>query len=363
VSQVVAIPCGDGRALEISVSITVPLGNLSSYTKIVRLCPRYVLVNMLERPIRLWQDSSTLHPSSSDFVESSFIFNHSFESKSASSPYANLLGARFVLIDRDKVMPLGMLAHRSALYVTSVSPSELLPFFLPDTRSERHLRFDFGADWRLTSSIKADVPANYALKLYRALETSHLRHATTRKMKEYIITVPPDSPSSSDFRDRELGVWFESVYGENEIIVKGTKSGKFAYNSNVQVGDQLFCVDDSNIDSLSFEETMKLIKAKLSALSVAEQRNQPKKISILSLQKKPTEIQSESRGCTTNLTLTFRTFEEHLRRERLRNTRDCRSHMPSVEFSLEDIASTSDNSNESPRWEYHDYFGRRGDQY
>ena len=157
-----------------------------------------------------------------------------------------------------------------------------------------------------------------ALKLYRALDTSHLRHATTRKIKEYIITVPPDSPSSSDFRDRELGVWFESVYGKNEIIVKSTKRGKFAYNSNVQVGDQLLCVDDSNIDSLSFEETMKLIKAKLSALSVAEQRNQPKKISMLSLQKKPTEIQSESRGCTTNLTLTFRTFEERLRRERLK---------------------------------------------
>ena len=91
------------------------MGNLSSYTKIVRLCPRYVLVNMLERPIRLWQDSSTLRPSFSDFGESSFIFNHSFESKSASSPYANLLGARSVLIDRDKVMPPGMLAHRSAL--------------------------------------------------------------------------------------------------------------------------------------------------------------------------------------------------------------------------------------------------------
>ena len=163
VSQVVAIPCVDGRALEISVSITVPMGNLSSYTKIVRLRPRYVLVNKLERPIRLWQDSSILHSSFGYFGESSFTFS---ESRNKANSYATLIGTGSGLIDRDTGISSGTLAHRSALYVTSARSSELLPFFLPDTRLERHLRFDFGSNWRLTSSVKADVPGNYGERAF-----------------------------------------------------------------------------------------------------------------------------------------------------------------------------------------------------
>jgi hypothetical protein len=161
VSQVVAIPCVDGRAIEISVSITVPSGNLSSYTKIVRLCPKYVLVNKLERPIRLWQDSSTLHSSFIDFGESSFNSGNQPRSKNTSSSNVNFVGTRSSSIDRETGISPGTLAHRAALYVTSARPDEVLPFILPDSRAERHLRFDLGDNWRLTSSIKADVPANY----------------------------------------------------------------------------------------------------------------------------------------------------------------------------------------------------------
>ena len=60
-TQSVSMHCGHGRALELSVSVSVPPGKLASYTKIVRFSSRYVIVNLLERPIRLWQDSSLQH--------------------------------------------------------------------------------------------------------------------------------------------------------------------------------------------------------------------------------------------------------------------------------------------------------------
>jgi len=144
----------------------VPPGNMSSYTKIVRLCPRYVLVNMLERPIRLWQDSSILHSSFSVSDGSFFASNLRSENEEEPCPYDCLFGRWSGLIDRDTGISPMTLAHRSALYVTTARPSQLVPFFLPDTRSERHLRLDFGGNWRLTSSIQADVPANYGKMVF-----------------------------------------------------------------------------------------------------------------------------------------------------------------------------------------------------
>jgi hypothetical protein len=165
-----------------------------------------------------------------------------------------------------------------------------------------------------------------ALKIYRALDALHLRHATARKTREYIITLPPDSSSRQDFQGEELGVWFEAVYEKNEIIVKGTKRGKFSYTSNIQVGDQLLKVGEIKVESLTFEETMKLIKEKLTALGVAEQRKSVVKStpnirskSIILTSEKSTEAEADSREYE-KLTLTFRTFEERLRRERSANS-------------------------------------------
>lgn len=43
--------CKNGRGLEVSVSVSIAPGRLSNYTKIVRICPRYVIVNQLSRPV------------------------------------------------------------------------------------------------------------------------------------------------------------------------------------------------------------------------------------------------------------------------------------------------------------------------
>ena len=67
VTQILNMHVKDGRSLEMSLSISVAPGRLSQYTKIVRLSPRFIMVNKLPDAIpkapsvSLWQDSSLLH--------------------------------------------------------------------------------------------------------------------------------------------------------------------------------------------------------------------------------------------------------------------------------------------------------------
>ena len=68
--------------LEISVTVNVAPGILSGYTNIVRFFPRYVLFNRLERPIRLWQDSSIVRPVSEDRAAASNMLEVGKESRS-----------------------------------------------------------------------------------------------------------------------------------------------------------------------------------------------------------------------------------------------------------------------------------------
>jgi hypothetical protein len=51
VTQIVGMHCKDGRGLEVSASVSVAPGRLGSFTKIVRICPRYIVVNQLPFPI------------------------------------------------------------------------------------------------------------------------------------------------------------------------------------------------------------------------------------------------------------------------------------------------------------------------
>ena len=64
--------CKEGRALELMVVTQTAPGYLSGYTKIVRLLPRYVVVNNLPYPVRIWQHNSIFRPASSvDVLKSS----------------------------------------------------------------------------------------------------------------------------------------------------------------------------------------------------------------------------------------------------------------------------------------------------
>jgi hypothetical protein len=222
-----------------------------------------------------------------------------------------------------------------------VGPSELSPFLLPDTRAERQFRVDLGGMWNVTSSFASELPGEHNLKITRATDLSLLKHVSTRAAPKYKIVLPPPDDASIGEWDAELGVFFETDWGgERTIIVKGTKRGKYAYNhTDIHVGDELLRVDGVSVLRMSFVETMKLIKERLAFVaSVRRQQKkeakQPKRgLRRLSLSApsrrfsasffKPSSYEEGSSAKPAYLTLTFRTFEERLRKLRLKaGTRD-----------------------------------------
>ena len=187
VSQTISMHCMDGRHLEIAMTTRVAPGRLSAYTKIVRLSPKYVLVNQLEKPIRLWQDSSLMHPSKPlDGFKSSNTNRepHHWREKSkdrfsneAMRKYDFLFG-RVAQLDYRKgtKMRHGTVADRAALYITTAGKGELIPFFLPDTKVDRELRIDLGRRWNLTASFPSDVICDHTFKLTPVVDLRILKH-------------------------------------------------------------------------------------------------------------------------------------------------------------------------------------------
>eukprot|EP00980_Cylindrotheca_fusiformis_P021402 scaffold8259_cov143-Cylindrotheca_fusiformis.AAC.20 len=351
--------CKEGRSLELSVEVNVAPGFLSAYTKIVRFLPRYVVFNRLERPIRLWQDSSVFRPVNEDraaaateTLQSSKIsrkWRYNFEEvhhQEKINQYEALFG-RPVVLDDGKgnrtaavrgtdTIAEGTTAHKSAQYILSVGPSELAPFLLPDTRAERQLRVDLGGTWNVTSSFASELPGEHNLKITEATDISLLKHVSTRAAPKYKIVLPPPDDASIGEWDGELGVFFETDWGgERTIIVKGTKRGKYAYNhTDIHVGDELLRVDGVSVLRMSFTETMKLIKERLAYVASVrrQQKNaekQPKRgLRRLSLSGPSRRFSASFFKQSDNgelgsakpayLTLTFRTFEERLRKLRLK---------------------------------------------
>jgi hypothetical protein len=187
--------------------------------------------------------------------------------------YEYLFGGSSCLDHRGTTqMKPGTTAHRSALYIATVGTAEMLPFHLPDTRADREFRIDYGSNWNLSSSFPCDITGEYTLKLSRVIDFRLIEHVDTRTSSKYHVQLPPINDKDQDALDTwdgELGVWFETLqWGNNrKIIVKGTKRGKFCYNNTeIQVGDELLAIDGNDISQMSFNETMKLLKERLSTV-------------------------------------------------------------------------------------------------
>jgi len=288
VTQVVGMHCKDRRSLEVSVSIGVASGRLSQYTKIVRFSPRYVLINQLTRPIRLWQDSSLIHSnytsrSSADDDDQKLWFERGagdeHNKPGRVEQYEQLFGGKTAIDDRKgaREMPPDTNAHGGALFITTAAPSDIVPFHLPDTRVDRELRIDLGTRrWNLTSSFPADVAQEYQLKVSRTIDLRLLKHVTTRASSHYAVELPPRTlpGQQQELWDGELGVWFETDWEDGRIVVKGTKRGKYSYNStDIHVGDELRQINGEQVSRMSFEEVMVKLKDAVAAVS-ADYRSQ-----------------------------------------------------------------------------------------
>jgi hypothetical protein len=337
--------CKDGRVLELSVTISVAPGFLSGYTKVVRFNPRYILVNRLNQPIRIWQDSSLLHSyledrATQDATARKEVQKWHFEKENGRimekvNKYEMLFGRPAAIEEiLYNGVPLGTTAHKLALYIGTVGPNELVPFHLPDTRGDRQFRIDLGGNWNLSPSFDADVTGDYTLRIRKALDLRLLRHVNTRASPHYKVALPPLDGAEWD---GELGVWFETSWGgSRKILVKGTKRGRYAFNNtDIRVGDELLEVDSTSVAKLTFSETMKLLKERLACVSVVK-RNEVAlshrgRASLLHWkQRKLSRLESfREFGSSSDLgdedhaqvVLTFRTLEERLRRVRVKAAR------------------------------------------
>jgi hypothetical protein len=301
-------------------------------------------VNRLEQPIRIWQDSSLLHPvlenrashgGSARKDNQKWRFRPDNENPVMDNNYANLFGGR---ADVEDVLyegaHLGTTAHKLALYIATVGPNELVPFHLPDTRGDRQFRVDLGGSWDLSPSFDADVTGEHTFLAHKSVDLRLLRHVNTRASPHYKVTFPPVDGSEWD---GELGVWFETAWGgDRKILVKGTKRGRYAFNNtDIRVGDQLLQVDNIPVAQLTFAETMKLLKERLTFVAIGrrndlasplrgqassrnwKQRKSSRMDSMLDFGK----TSDDADDGAAQVVLTFRTLEERLRRVRVKASR------------------------------------------
>ncbi|KAL7555284.1 hypothetical protein ACHAWF_018921 [Thalassiosira exigua] len=324
VTQIVGMHCKDGRGLEVMVSVSVAPGRLCNYTKIVRICPRYIVVNQLNRSVRIWQDNSLIHPnlaledSPKDNTGRKWIFCEG-KGGDVTNQYDLLFGS-LARIYRNG-MPRHTTAHNDACYIATVRPSELVPFHLPDTRNERLLRLELGPSWYLSPSFEADVTGEYVLAMSRVRDLRMLPHVSSRGAPVYTVTLPP---TNMDW-DGDLGVWFETDWDrKHTLIVKGIKEGSYAsYFTDIIVGDELVMIDEVPVEQLTFDEAMKYLKVRLTAARQAvEKRDSQSPVRPFQLiraksKKRTQETNSgELQSLEHFVTLTFLTLEERLRRLR-----------------------------------------------
>lgn len=344
VTQIVGMHCLDGRQLEVAVITTVAPGELSKYTKIVRICPRYVLVNQLSRPIRLWQDSSLVHPSkvldatkdapAGMNEHSNWKIRYSEQSSAKEEndllcQYDFLFGDPTVLDYRHGTrMPCNTVAHKSALYITTAGTNEPIPFHLPDTRADRELRIDLGPSWNLSASFPADVISDYTLNITRVVDLRVLKHVDNRGASKYKVELPPSDilGLDMDLWDGELGIWFENIQwnGGMKCIVKGTKRGKFSYyNTDIHVGDELLSIDGLPIGSMEFSDAMKLLKDRLTQVASTAKKRKTKAPKFFKRFERTNFNETSIESCHNSnndsckvLTLEFQTLEYRMKKLR-----------------------------------------------
>lgn len=311
--------------------VFVAPGPLSQFTKIVRFLPRYVAVNTLPYPVRLWQDNSIFRPLSADSTgeqvrTSKWHLSNARgrRNESTVNQYEALWGRETVLDESEnRRIPSGTAAHASALYIATLMPSDIVPFCLPDSRGERHLRIDLGQPWNLTPSIFADIPGDHVIKIRKAVDLRVIRHVSTRSNPHYEVCLPPidDGP----FRG-ELGIWFETEFGGSQsLIVKAVKKNSFAFNeTDIHVGDELLAIDGTPVACMTFSDAMNLMRAKLINCSsdntdMIKGDDQHKRIAH-SMPPGKQAIDDTATGVKHTI-LSFCTVEERLRRVRLKAAR------------------------------------------
>jgi hypothetical protein len=183
-------------------------GRLSKYTNIVRFTPRFMCMNKLPVPIALVQPS-----------------------------LINTTGGSYV--------PKSMV----------VAQNNLRPFFLPHHFGERKISVLLAGQWHKSKPISIDDVVMETQNVKKRIDLANLRHVSTRNSHQFEVIIPPMS---------ELGVWFETDWARENIVVRNVKKGEFASEeTDIQPGDVLLEINGIRFSGQDFERALILLKEKL----------------------------------------------------------------------------------------------------
>ena len=308
--------------------VHVAPGTLANKTKIVRFLPRFVAVNNLSVPIRIWQDNSLFNAGSEGESTKGAVSTNWSSFRGRSRPgtdkvnqYENLWGRQCVFDEtEDWEDPREETTARgSALFIAALSPGDVVPFSLPDSRRDRQIRVDLGRPWDLSASVSADTPGDYTLRVSHAIDLQNLPHVSTRTSPQFEVIL---SAASHNHFDGNLGIWFETEMDSGQhIVVKAIQKGSFCFDhTDVHLGDELLAVDQVPVSRMSFADTMSLLKRRLNEVS-SVRKTQPRRAITLARENNTSFPSSGAETEKLHLVITFRSVEERLRLVRLKAAR------------------------------------------
>jgi PDZ domain len=121
---------------------------------------------------------------------------------------------------------------------------------------ERELRLRISGKWHRSASFPVDGAGEYTLRLRRRHQWQSLQHVSTRDAAEYCVRVPPGEPGG------ELGLWLETDWYRRQAVVKEVRKDGFMYkHTDVQVGDVLLAVNDTDTAGMRFDDVVAALRA------------------------------------------------------------------------------------------------------
>jgi len=224
VNQVLTVRHPQWGDMEIGFVINLAPGRLGQFTRVVFFCPRYVVWNRHPLPLYLSQDSTYFR-----------------------------------------------LGHIS----DEIGSHRIAQAHLPRS-TEKRVTVQLKGNYDKSTPFLIDDGVDLCLKLSRQTDLSRVKHLMTRKAPEFDIVLPPG---------QEIGLWLETDWNHENLIVKGLKANRFAEKTEIQKGDVLLTIEGQSIAGKNFKKVMAALKELLA---------------------------------TTGATLRFRTHEEDMRLLRMR---------------------------------------------
>lgn len=211
VSQVLSVKHPTKGLIELGFSISFAPGARSGFTKLVRFVPRFIILNRLGHPLKLFQ-----------------------------------------ALGLNRVEP-----------ITEVPPGSSRSFHLPQARAERNLQLQLSGAWEKTPPFPVDVAHDFFLRVPRTVNEPEA--AFSSRGDEYTVQIPASAQYSSN-KSFELGLWLETDWKQRGIVVKQIKPRTFAQQeTDITKGDELLEVNQESLKNMSFNDALSTIRAATTA--------------------------------------------------------------------------------------------------